>query len=96
LEIIYQGDEIISDLQERVVASVEDSKLEILRIKNTRLIDRVLEQSGIEETLDDLDEHEVFERCLISHEVPEDQRRELLSTYKELLVSFYEDDRRKE
>ncbi|MDD3534503.1 MAG: exonuclease SbcCD subunit D C-terminal domain-containing protein, partial [Candidatus Cloacimonetes bacterium] len=96
LEIIYQGDEIISDLQERVVASVEDSKLEILRIKNTRLIDRVLEQSGIEETLDDLDENEVFERCLASHEVPQDQRRELLSTYQELLVSYCEKDRQKE
>ena len=48
--------------------------MEILRIKNNRIIDRVLGQIHEEETLDDLNVNDVFERCLAVHEVPEDQR----------------------
>ena len=64
----------------------------ILRIKNNRIIDHVLGQIHEEETLDDLDVNDVFERCLAVHEVPEDQRPELLRAYQETVSSLYEDD----
>jgi len=34
----------------------------------------------------------VFERCLSFHEVPEDQRIDLLRTYQETVSSLHEDD----
>ena len=92
IEVIYDGIEVIGDLRERLEAAISDTDIEIIRIKNNRIIDRVLGQVHKEETLDDLNVNDVFERCLAMHEVPEDQRPELLRTYQETLTSLYEDD----
>ena len=92
LEVIYDGIEVIGDLRERLEAAISGTQMEILRTKNNRIIDRVLGQTHEEETLDDLNVDEVFERCLAVHEVPEDQRPELLRAYQETVSSLYEDD----
>ena len=92
LEVIYEGDEVIGDLRERLEAAISGTQMEILRIKNNRIIDRVLGQIHEEETLDDLNVNDVFERCLAVHDVPEDQRPELLRAYQETVSSLYEDD----
>jgi exonuclease SbcD len=92
LEVIYDGIEVIGDLRERLEAAISGTQMEILRIKNNRIIDRVLGQIHEEETLDDLNVNDVFERCLAVHEVPEDQRPELLRAYQETVSSLYEDD----
>ncbi|ABA57217.1 Exodeoxyribonuclease I subunit D [Nitrosococcus oceani ATCC 19707] len=92
LEVIYEGDEVVGDLRERLEAAIAGTPMEILRIKNNRIIDRMLGQIHAEETLDDLNVNDVFERCLAIHEVPEDQRPELLRVYRETLSSLYEDD----
>lgn len=92
LEVIYDGTEVIGDLRERLEAAMSSTQMEILRIKNNRIIDRVLGQIHEEETLDDLNVNDVFERCLAVHEVPEDQRPELLRAYQETVSSLYEDD----
>lgn len=92
LEVIYDGQEVISDLRERLEALISGTKIEILRIKNNRIIDRVLGQIHEKETLDDLSVNDVFERCLAVHNVPEEQRSELLLAYQETVSSLYEDD----
>ncbi len=92
LEVIYEGDEVIADLRERLEAAISGTRMEILRIKNKRVIDRVLGQIHEEETLDDLNVNDVFERCLAVHNVPEDQRPDLLRAYRETVSSLHEDD----
>lgn len=92
IEVIYDGAEIISDLRERLEAAISGTRMEILRIKNNRIIDRVLRQIHEEETLDNLNMNDVFERCLNVHNVPENQRSELLQAYQETISSLYEDD----
>ena len=92
LEVIYEGEEIIGDLRERLEAATTDTALEILRIKNARIVDRVLSRNGIQESLDDLNEQDVFVRCLAAYEVPEEQRPALLQTYRETVSSLYEED----
>jgi exonuclease SbcD len=92
LEIIYDGAEVMGDLRERLEAAIFGTQMEILRIKSNRIIDRVLGQIHEEETLDDLNVNDVFERCLAAHEVPEDQRSELRLTYQETVSSLHEDD----
>lgn len=92
LEVIYDGTEVIGDLRERLEAAMSGTQMEILRIKNNRIIDRVLGQIHEEETLDDLNVNDVFERCLAVHDVPEEQRPELLRAYQETVSSLYEDD----
>jgi len=96
LEVAYEGGDVVGDLRERVEAALSGTQLEILRIKNNRMIDCVLGRIHEEETLDDLNVDDVFERCLAVHEVPEEQRPELLRTYRETLSSLYDDDVRAE
>lgn len=92
LEIIYEGDEITSNLQERLDEIVAGGTLEILRTKNNRVIERALAGMNSEETLDDLDVTDVFQRCLQAHDVPEEQQASLLSAYREIILSINEED----
>jgi exonuclease SbcD len=92
LEVIYEGDEVISDLRERMEYFISDTEIEILRIKNNKIADRMLRQMNEEETLEELNVYEVFQRCLDAHNIPEEQRPELTNAYQEILLSLYEDD----
>nr|MCA8838432.1 exonuclease SbcCD subunit D C-terminal domain-containing protein [Pseudomonadota bacterium] len=96
LEVIYDGDEIVGDLRDLLADAVAGSELKILRVRNNRIVNRVLEHNYEGEALEDLSENDVFERCLNAHNIPEDQRPELLRTYQEALVSLREDDQRAE
>jgi len=96
LEIVYEGEEVMGDLRERLDAIVADTDMEILRVKNSRINEQVMHQMHEEETLDDLDVNDVFERCLAAHDVPEEQRPELISAYRETLTLLYEQDIRSE
>jgi exonuclease SbcD len=92
LEVVYEGDELIGDLRDRLETMISGTEMEILRIKNNRIVDRVLGRIHDQETLDDLDVNDVFERCLAAHDVPQEQRQELILTYRETLSSLHEDD----
>jgi exonuclease SbcD len=91
LEIIYEGDEIAGSIRERLDEAIEGTAMEILRVKNNRVVERALSRVDTE-TLDELDVREVFERCLDTHGVPEEQRTALMNTYQELIVSLGEAD----
>ncbi len=91
LEVEYQGAELIADLRERLWALTGESGLEILRIRNQRLTRRVLE--GLREgvRLSDLDETEVFGRCLDQHGIIEEERAGLWSAYREIIETLREE-----
>jgi len=92
LEIVYEGNEIASSLREKLNEAVAGAAIEILRVKNNRVLERALSGEDREETLDDLDVTDVFNRCLDAHEIPEEQRRALMDAYGEILVSLNEAD----
>lgn len=92
LEIEYTGSEILGDLREMIHEALADSEMEICRIKNKRVIDRVISSINEEETLDDLDVKDVFSRCLDAFDVPEDDRGGLTESYYEILQSIYDED----
>ncbi|WP_224728230.1 exonuclease SbcCD subunit D C-terminal domain-containing protein [Cysteiniphilum sp. JM-1] len=92
LEIEYIGKEIISDLTEQINAHIQGSELEIRRIKNKRIIDKAISQSQSSETLEDLNEIEVFERCLAAHDIPKDQQAVLMDCYQEIMLQLVEED----
>ncbi|MDO5770380.1 MAG: exonuclease SbcCD subunit D C-terminal domain-containing protein [Psychrobacter sp.] len=96
LEVIYTGDEIVSDLREHVQALSEGLPCEILKIKNTKTYDRVLNQEMANETLQDLDELEVFNRCLDINNIAESQRDELKRAYEQILYDIRHEDTRAE
>jgi exonuclease SbcD len=80
------------DLREQLDDAIAGSALEILRVKNSRVLEQVLGQESLEETLDDLDVHQVFARCLAEHQLPESQNAELLACYQQVLNDLYEED----
>jgi exonuclease SbcD len=92
LEIIYEGDEIAGDLRGRLDEAVAGTGLEILRVRNSRVLERAMSGMTTDETLDDLDVTGVFNRCLEAHDIPEDQRPALLSAYQEIVAALNEED----
>jgi DNA repair protein SbcD/Mre11 len=91
LEVVYEGDEIAGNLREHLDEAIAGTSMEILRIKNNRVVERAL-TGGDTESLDELDMVDVFKRCMETHEVPEHQRRGLLDAYQEVVVSIGEAD----
>ena len=96
LEIIYTGDDIVSDLREHIQAMVDGLPFEVLKIKNTRTYNKVLNQQQNSETLQDLDEMDVFERCLTINDVPDSQKDSLRDAYGQILYNLHHDDSRAE
>ena len=92
LEIEYTGAELPGNLRELLEEAVKGSLLEIRRIKNNRLATLVLQQFSEHESLDELGEFDVFERCLNAAKVPEAQRPALVQAYQEIVLSIHEDD----
>jgi len=96
LEIEYTGAEIIGNLRETFDESVNGSDMEIRRIKNKAVFDRVLTSIENEEMLEDLDIHRVFESCLDLFEIPPHERSGLVASHGEILQLLSEKDWRTE
>ncbi|MGM8891647.1 exonuclease SbcCD subunit D C-terminal domain-containing protein [Psychrobacter sp. 1Y1] len=96
LEIVYTGDEIVSDLREQVQAMVEGLPCEVLKIKNTRTYNKVLNQQQTSENLQDLNEMEVFERCLTINDVADSQKDLLRDAYGQILYNLRHEDKQAE
>ncbi len=96
LEVICDDVEIIGDLRERLEAELSGTRMEMLRVRNIRVLERVLEQAHEGERLEDLNENDVFRRCLAVHRIPEEQHAELFRTYQEAVLTLDEDDSRAE
>jgi len=77
LEIHYQGQKLIDDLQEQIHTAVDGTQIQVLRISNKRIYDHILQQSSEIKTLEELTPQQVFQQCLDINEIPEDQRLEM-------------------
>lgn len=88
LEVVYDGQEVVGDLSEKIAELVKDSRLEVLRIKNQQKRDQVMQSQRMDESLEELNPTQVFERCLIAHQVLEEQKPMLWSRYTEVLESL--------
>lgn len=92
LELEYTGTDIGTALRERVDSALEGSSLEVLRIRSHSAMHRVIHREAVEETLDDLDVYQVFERCLDVYGVEGEERTELELLYREVVHNLDEDD----
>ena len=88
LEVVYDGQEVVGDLSEKIAELVKDARLEVLRIKNQQKRDQVMQSQRMDESLEELNPTQVFERCLIAHQVLEEQKPILWSRYTEVLESL--------
>lgn len=92
LEVEYNGVEIINNLREQLDALIDGSTMEIRRISNKQMVDRVINRIHENETLDDLDVNDVFDRCLDAFDVPVENRPGITQSYHEIIKSLYEED----
>ncbi len=92
VEIEYTGSRLAGELQQSIEELVEGSTLKVLRIRNMRIVDRVITLSEDDQTLDDIDPLDLFDRCLDVHQVTEDERPELIDAYKQILQELEEHD----
>ncbi|MFH2067086.1 MAG: exonuclease SbcCD subunit D C-terminal domain-containing protein [Pseudomonadota bacterium] len=91
LEIEYTGSDMIGNLRELLDESLSGTAMEIRRIKNRRIMERISCMRE-DETLDDLNVHDVFERCLEASDVPSADRLEMKQLYHEIIRSLQEED----
>jgi len=92
LEVEYNGEALIADLQEQVNSAVAGSEIDVVRIKNQRLVRSLLEVCAADENLEDLKEADIFNLCLDAHNIPDEQRPELDAAFREILVELAETD----
>ena len=96
LEIDYTGKALVPDLGQQVEAAVEQSDMEIRRIRNRHLVRRILQKDRAAPTLEELDVHEVFDRLLEANAIDGAEQERLRQTYRETLKMIYEADSRAE
>ena len=96
VEVIYEGQEAIGNLRERVYKLVENTSIEVLKIQNTMLFNAVMKQYEKEVELQDLNPLDVFEQCLIDHGIPDDQKVVLKGLFSEVCRQISEADNQKE
>lgn len=96
LEIEYTGTGFQADLREQIENRVEGSKLEVRRIKNNQVYQRILKSGESQATLEDLTVFQVFENCLEEYSVDESDHEELKACYRELVQEIEEQDDNRE
>ncbi|MCR5813094.1 MAG: exonuclease SbcCD subunit D C-terminal domain-containing protein [Desulfovibrio sp.] len=94
LEITYTGQELISDLHDKILAQLKGTEIEVLRIKNERILQRYLQAVQPGERLENLTVEEVFARCLKEHEIPKEQQKLLTEAFWEIRRELDEEDSR--
>ncbi len=92
LEIEYTGKKYLSNLTAICNDIVVNSNIEILRIKNKQMLHPVINTLTSNENLDDLDEYDMFQRCLDAFHIPNEERTDLMHAYQEIVQSVYEVD----
>jgi exonuclease SbcD len=81
LEVGYNGEDVVADLRQRVLDMVQGSFVDVVSVKNLRVTRGQLTTSDDAPSLEDLTPEQVFERCLTTNEISEDQRGELIQTF---------------
>lgn len=93
LEIHYNGQSLVDDLQEQINFAIKDSKLEVLRINNKQIYNHVLQQTTTIKTLEDLSPLQVFQQCLDLHEINKEQQQEMLTNFTAVMAAIHEEER---
>ncbi|WFN34022.1 exonuclease SbcCD subunit D C-terminal domain-containing protein [Methanogenium sp. S4BF] len=91
-EVIYDGAAIPGDLMGEVTAMAEGTEIEILKVKDARLVSAALSAYQSCEELAELTETEVFERCMETADIPPDQQGRLMTAFREVLRELDADE----
>jgi exonuclease SbcD len=85
VEIVYTGDLIFPKLSERAKELAANSNIEILKIQSRKHLNDVLTQTDTVKKLNEMGYMDVFNTLIEKKTIPEDQKKELINTYKEIV-----------
>ena len=71
---------------------LSDCDMEIRRIKNSRVTERIISAVSQDESLENLEPTDVFARCLEAFDVPYDEREDLTASHDEVIRWIHEQD----
>lgn len=91
IEVVVQHDDYLSDLQPRVQAMTEGLAVELLRIRRQRGDAVAGLQATAQETLDELNPHDVFARRLQAETLDEPVRAAIEARYRRILNELAEE-----
>ncbi len=91
-EVIYDGAAIPGDLMGKVTAMIEGTGIEVLRVKDARLVAQALLAYESCEELEELMVDEVFRRRMETSDIPPEQRERLTSAFQEILSELDSED----
>lgn len=95
VEVFYDGTDnaVQTNLNQQLNELVENSNIQLLKIFNQQSFDKILRQQGERaEHLHELNEIEVFERCLQMNGVSDTERPALMECYQQILYEMRHDD----
>lgn len=92
LEVLVQGDDYLSDLQQRIQQLVGALPVEVLRIRRERGAAVASLQAAARETLSELTPQDVFERRLALEQLDDAMREQLQARYRQVLASLQEQE----
>lgn len=90
LEVIVEGDDYLSDLQNRIQLLLQDQPAELLRLRRARGQQTTALQAE-RSTLDELSPQEVFERRLQLEEIDAAQAADMRQRYRQVLQAVQEE-----
>ncbi len=88
IEIILDDPTVIPGIRDKIATLTKGTKLVVLDIKNNRLTDQILKQVAADESLDQLTETDIFNRCLDAHKIEPGERTELLALFEEIMAEL--------
>jgi exonuclease SbcD len=91
-EVLLSDPRTGTGVREEIMKATAGSGIDVLKIKPVTLNPIILNQSDETESLEELDTMEVFRRCLIAAEEPENHWEDLTAAYKEILAVIHEGD----
>ena len=92
IEVLFSGSHSPSTVQSQLRELIEGTNIEILRIRPLDTGKSPLFSDDIGESLEDLSEAEVFERCMDAGNVPAEDQRDLTEAFMEILHEIAEED----
>jgi exonuclease SbcD len=88
VEIIYNGSEVFSDFSAWAKEKTVNTKIEILKLQNLQYLNKVLTQDDNVQSLDELNECEIFDKFLEKCEISDEQKAELKICYNEIVMGL--------
>ena len=85
VEIIYDSDEIFPDFVSWANEQTSNSNIEILKLQNRQHLINVLTKDDTTNSLEELNEFDVFNKLLDKNDISSEQKDELKGSYKEIV-----------